>query len=136
MFWNTFEMKTTKPYYELYLKCDILVFADVFEKIRNSSLKNYELCPSHYLRAPGLSWDAMLSMTNVELELISDGDMYLFFEKGMRGGLSDIFKRYSKANIRYLKSYNPKQKSKHIIYLGRNNFYSYEMSKFFPSKWV
>ena len=75
-----------KDYHDLYLKCDVLLLADEFEKFRNNSLKNYELCPSHYLRAPGLSWDAILNMTKVELELISHPDMYIFFEKGTAGG--------------------------------------------------
>ena len=60
--WNKFEMKTMKDYHNLYLKCDVLLLVDVFEKFRNNSLTNYRLCPSHYLSAPGLSWDAMLKM--------------------------------------------------------------------------
>ena len=85
--------------------------------------------PTLYLSAPALCWDAMLNMTKVELELISDLDMYIFFEKGMRGGVSYISNRYSKANNKYLKSYDPKQESKHIIYLDANNLYGYTMSK-------
>ena len=72
----------------------------------------------------------MLNMTKVELELIPDPDMYIFFEKGTRGGVSYISNRYSKANNKYLKSYDPKQESKHIIYLDANNLYGYAMSKF------
>ena len=68
--WNNSEMKTMKEYLDLYLKCDILLLADVFEKCRNHSLRNYELCPSHYLRTPAFSWDTMLNMTKVELEHI------------------------------------------------------------------
>ena len=96
--WNIFEMKTMKYYHNLYLKFDVLLLADVPEKFRNNILKNHGLCSSHYLSAPGLIWDAMLNMTKVELELIPDADMYLFFEKGMRGGVSCICKTYSKAN--------------------------------------
>ena len=59
-----------KRYYNFYLKCDDLLLAYVFEKFRNSSLKNLGLCPSHFLIAPDLSWDAMLIITKVELELI------------------------------------------------------------------
>ena len=77
-----------KDYHDLHLKCDVLLLADVFEKFRNNSLKNYGLCPSHYLSA--LSWDAMLDMTKIKFELISDLDMYIFFEKGMRGGVSKV----------------------------------------------
>ena len=64
-----------KDYHDLYLKCDVLLLADVFEKIRNNSLKNYGLYPSHYLSAPALSWDGILNMKRVELELILDLDM-------------------------------------------------------------
>ena len=112
-----------KDYHDLHLKCDVLLLADVFEKFRNNSLKNYGLCPSHYLSA--LSWDAMLDMTKIKFELISDPDMYIFFEKDMRGGVSYIYNRYIKANNKYLKSYDAKQESKHIMYLDANNLYSY-----------
>ena len=89
--------------------------------------------------APALSWDAMLYMTKVELELIPDSDMYLFFEKGTRGGVSYVSNKYSKASNKFLKSYDPKQKSKHIMYLDVNNLYGYAMSKFLPTsgfKWI
>ena len=85
------------------------------------------------MSAPVLSWDAMLNMTKVKLELILDSDMYIFFEKGMRGGVSYISNRYSKANNKYLKSYDPKQESKHIIYFDANNLYGYAMPKFLPT---
>ena len=84
-------------------------------------LKNYGLCPSHYLSAPGLSWYAMPKMKKIELELIRDPDMNIFFEKGTRGGISYISNRYSKTNNKNLKSYDLKQESKHITYLDANN---------------
>ena len=131
-------MKTMKDYYVSYLKCDFLLLADIFEKFRNS-LKNYGLCPNHHLNAPALNWDAMLNMTKIKLELISNPEMYIFFEKGMRGGVSYISNRYSKANNKYLKSYDAKQESKHIIYLDANNLYGHEISKFLLTsgfKWI
>ena len=73
--WDKSEMKTMKDYHNLYLKCNVLLLADVLEKFRNSSLENYRLCPCHYLSAPALRWDAMLNMIKVELELISNADM-------------------------------------------------------------
>ena len=120
-----------RDYHDLYLKCDVLLLADLFEKFRNKSLKNYGLCPIHYLSAPALSWNVMLNMTKVEIELISDADMHLFFEKSMIGGVSYIFIRYGKANNKYLKSYDPQQESKRIIYLDANNIYGCTMSKLF-----
>ena len=99
----------------LVLEGNFLLLADVFEKYRNSSLKNHGLCPSYYLSAPGLSWDAMLKMTEIELELFPGPDTYIFFKKGTRGVISYISNRCCKANNKYLKSYDPKQKAKHII---------------------
>ena len=110
-----------KDFHDLYLKCDVLLLANVFEKVRNNSLKNYGLCPSHYLSTAPLSWDAMLNITKVELKLISDPDMYIFIKKGTRGTFSYISNRYSKANNKYLKSHDSKQESKHIIYSDTNN---------------
>ena len=82
-----------KEYHEMFLKCDALLLVDVSETFKNSCLKSYELCLSHYLNAAALSWDAILNMTKAELELIADADMYLFFEKSMRGGVYYIFKK-------------------------------------------
>ena len=130
--WNTLQMKMMKDYHYLYLKCDVLLLAVFKKKNRNNSLKNYGLCQNHYLSAPGLSWDAMLNMTKVELELIPDPDIYLFFEEGMRGGVSYIHKGYSTANNKSLKSYDP-NKNQNITYLGANNLYGYKMSKFHPT---
>ena len=137
--WDKLKMKMMQRHYDFYLKCNVLLLADVLEKIRNNSLKNYGLCPSHYLSASALSGDAMLNMKTLELELISDAEMYLFFEKGMRGRVSYISKRFNQANNKYLKSHDTKQESKHIIYLNANNFYGYGMPKFLPtieSKWI
>ena len=72
---------------------DILLSADVFEKIISASLKYYNLDPCHYFSAPGLSWDAMLKMSKAKLEKIIDPDKYIIIEKGMRGGISYINKR-------------------------------------------
>ena len=112
----------------------------MLEKFRNNSWRYYGLFPSHYLSAPALSWDAMLNMTKVEFELISDPDMYIFFEKDTRGGLSYISSnRYSKPSNKYFKSYDSKQESKHIISSDANNLYGYAMSKFLSTsgfKWI
>ena len=124
-------MKTMKDYYDLYLKCDVLFLADMVEKFRNNSLKNYGLCRSH--------WDAILKMTKIELEFIPDPDVYIFIKKGTRGGVSYISNRYSKANNKNLKSYDPKQESKHIIYLDANNLYGNTMFKYLLGsgfKWI
>ena len=90
------------------------MLADVFEKFRNSSLQIYGLCSSHYWSAPGLSWNVIVKMTKVELELITDPDKFIFSEKGARGKIYYISNRYSKANNRYLKSVESKQKPKYV----------------------
>ena len=79
------------------------------------------------MSVPGLNLDAILKMTKIKLELIRDPDMYIVFEKSIRDGISYISNRCSKANNKYLKSCEPKQESKHIIYLNTNNLYGYAM---------
>ena len=108
-FWNAFKMNTMGDYHNLYLKTDVLLLADVFEKFINTYLDCCGLDPCHYFSSPGLSWDAMLKMTGIELELISGIDMQLFIGKGMRGGVSYIAKRHSKANNKYMKCYEYKE---------------------------
>ena len=103
-------------YHDLYLKWYVLLLADVFEEFRNNSLKNYGLCPSHFLSVPFLIWDIMFNITKVELEVSLDVYLYLFFEKGMRNRVS----YFSQTGNKYLKSYDLKQESKHIIYLDAN----------------
>ena len=98
-----------KYYHELYLKCDILLLANVFEKYRKNISKNYGLHPNHYLSEPGLSWDAVLKMTKIELKLIPDPDMYIFFQKGTRGGIYYDSNRHCIDNNKYLKSYDVEQ---------------------------
>ena len=91
--WKNIEIEAMKDNHDLYLKCDVLLLADVFEKFSNNSFKNYGLRPLHYLSVPGLSWDAILRMRKIELEVIPDPDMYIFFEKGTRDGTSYIYNR-------------------------------------------
>ena len=130
---------TFRDFHNHYLKKDVLLLADVFEKFISTSLKNYNLDPCHYFSAPGLSWDAMLKMTKVKLEKISDADIHLFIEKGMRGGISYINKRYSKANNENCPNYDKEKLLKYINYLHMNNLYEYAMSQYLPYggfKWV
>ena len=85
-------MKNMCDYHDYYLKKDVLLSADVFEKFIDACLKLYGLDPSHCFSSPGLSWDAMLTMTGVKLEKISDTGKYLFIEKALNGGISYIAK--------------------------------------------
>ena len=102
-------MKNMGNYHDHYLKKDVLLLVDVFEKFIDTWLKFCGLDPCHYFSSPGLSWKAMLEMAGVKLKKISDIDMHLFIEKGLRGGISYIAKRYAKANNKYMNDYNPKK---------------------------
>ena len=155
--WNTMEKKTLGCYYNTYLKTDISLLADVFETFRNTCLKNYELDPAHFYTAPGLAWQALLKTAaeycehekkrkdcelcpdEFRLELLTDIDMLLMVEKGIRGGITQAVKRYAKANNKYMKDlYNPDEKSMYLQYLDANNLYGWAMVQNLPThrfKW-
>ena len=114
------------------LKRGVLLLADVFEKFIYTCLKFYGLDPCHYFSSPGLSWDAMLKMTGVKLEKISDIYKYLFIEKELKGGISYIAKWYVKANNKYINDYDSKKPLKFIIYLDMKNLYGWGLSEYLP----
>ena len=131
--WKTFNMKTMREYHDLYLLSDALFLMDVFENFRDTCMKNYGLDPAHYYTLPGFAWDAALKYTKVKLELLTDNNMLLMFEKGVRGGVSQISKRFAKANNPYLEEYDPNQPTIYITYQDANNLYGGGMSEPLPT---
>ena len=128
--------------HDIYLATDVLLLADAFETFRNTCLKNYKLDPAHFYTAPGLAWQALLKTAaeycehekrrkdcelcpdEFRLELLTDIDMLLMFEKGIRGGISQAFKRYVRANNKYIKDLNnPNEKSMYLQYLDAYNLH-------------
>ena len=118
--WSTFNCKTIRDYHDLYLKSDVLLLADVFENFRATT-------------SPGLAWDACLKETGQELQLLHDYDMLMMFERGIRGGITHISKRYAEANNKYMVNYDPSKPSTYIQYLDANNLYGWAMSQPLPT---
>ena len=118
--WKVLRIKNLGEYHDLYLKTDILLLCDMFEKFIKTCLEYYCLDPSHYFSSPGLSWDAMLKMTGIELEKINDINVHSFIKKGMRGGISYISKRCSKND------------NNTIMYWDANNLYGWAMIQPLP----
>ena len=131
--WEKFGINNLGEYHDLYLKTDVLLLADVFEEFRNICLENYNLDPAWYYTSPGLSWDALLKHSKVNLELLTDPDMLLMFEKGIRGGISMISNRHGRANNKFMKEqFDSSRPSKFVTYLDANNLYGWAMMKPLP----
>ena len=111
-----------KDYHDLYNLSEVLLLTDIFENFRNICTNHCGFDPACYCKAPGLAWDAALKVTKVQLELLSDPDMLLMIESGMRGGISEISHRYAKANNEYMATeFDPVEESKFTSYLDANN---------------
>ena len=126
---KVFKLENLGDYHDLYVQSDTLLFADVFNNFRNMCIKEYELDPAHFLSLPRLAWKACLKKTNIELELLTDYEMLLMVEEGIKGGICHSIHRYAKANNKYMKNYNINEESSYIQYLDANNFYGWAMSK-------
>ena len=115
--WETFNIKTLGEYQDLYCTTDVLLLADIFENFRDLSIKDYGLDPAHYFTLPGYAWDCMLKLTKVKLDLLTDYDMHMMIESGIRGGISMIAHRYAKANNKYLPDYDEAKENSYITHL-------------------
>ena len=137
--WDVFEINNLGEYDDLYVQSDTLLLADIYENFRNVFLEKYKLDRTYFVSAPGLAWQACLKKTGLKLELITDYDMILRIEKGIRGGICQATHRYAKANNKYMKNYDKNNESSYIEYLDANNLYGWAMSQKLPVhgfKWV
>ena len=129
---NNLSHENLGDYHDLYVQSDTLLLADVFENFRNMCIKVYELDPAYFLSAPGLAWQPCLKKTKVELELITDPDMLLMVEKGIRGGIYHGILRYTKANNKYMKDYNEDEEESFLQYNDANYLYGFPVSELLP----
>ena len=127
-------MPNLGEYHDLYLKTDVLLLADVIENFRQVLIENYHLDPAWFLTAPSFFWAAMLKMTGVELQLISEEnmEMFRFFERQIRGGVSTVFHRFSQANNKFQEDFDSTKPSKVIVYLDANSLYPTAMMQPLP----
>ena len=136
--WKGFGMKNVRKYRDLYLKTDVILISNIFEAFRSACLKHYNLDLAHFDMSPGLAWQACLKKTGIELELLTDPDMLLMFERGLRGGITQAVHRYAEANIKYMRD-NPKEDSSYLQYLDASSLYGWAMIQKLPTggfNWV
>ena len=138
--WQEFRIHNLGEYHDLYLHTDIILLANVFEAFRDTYLEHYSLDPAHFYTSPGLAWKACLKCTGIRLELLTDPDMLLMFEHGIRGGVTQAVHRYAVANDKYMNDkFDPKSESSYLQYLDANNLYGWAMSQLLPTgrfRWV
>ena len=131
--YNVLDCNNFGDYHDAYLKIDVFVLADVFEKFRDVCMKVYQLDPAHFYSAPNLSWDAMLITTKVKIELLDDIDKLLFCEKAIRGSLNGVGSlRYFKANNKYLKNFNDDETTVFGAFFDVTSLYAGIMMKSLP----
>ena len=136
---NTFKISKLGKDHNLYVSSDTALLSDVFENFRDKCLAIGKLDPVYYLSAPAFSWHSGLKMTGQTLELLTDKNMLLLFEKGIRGGICNAICKYAKANKKYMKNYDSSKKSTYLMYVDANNLYGYAMCNKLPTgnfKWV
>ena len=130
--WEKFGIKNLGEYHDLYVETDVLLLADVFENFRTLCITDDKLDPAHYYTLPNYSWDAMLKKTEVRLELLTDYDMHIMIESGLRGGVAMISNRHAVANNPYIQKYDKEKEHSYISYVDSNNLYGLSMAQALP----
>ena len=126
-------MKNLGEFHDLYVQCDTSLLVDVFEKFRDMCIELCGLDPTYFVSAPGLAWQACLKNTGVKLELLTDPDMLLMVENGIKGEKCDAIHRYAKATNKYMKNYNKNIEPSYLSYLDANNLYGWPMCEKRPA---
>ena len=138
--WKEFGIRDLGDYHDLYLRTDVVLLANVFEAFRDTCLRHYTLDPAHFYTSSGLAWHTCLKRTGIKLELLTNPDMLLMFEWGIRGGITQAVHKYSLANNGYMGDrFNPNEDTTYLQYLDGNNLYGWAMSQPLPTggfKWV
>ncbi|XP_065180179.1 uncharacterized protein LOC135810614 [Sycon ciliatum] len=131
--WNRFDCVTLRDYHDLYLKTDVYLLADVFENFRTTAIATYSLDPANYYTLPGFAWSALLKVSDVSLDLLSDVTMHTFIEHGIRGGISMSVQRYAEANNDLIPDgYDPSKPMTYLQYVDANNLYGWAMQQPLP----
>ena len=129
---DAFNITNLSDYHDLYVSLDVALLADVFENFRDTTINIDKLDPAYYLSPPALSWHSCMKKTGVKLELITDENMLLLFEKGIRGGTCNVIHKYARANNKYMKKYDITKESIFLAYLDVSNLYGWAMSEKLP----
>ena len=122
-----FERKNLRKYHDLYVQSNTILLADVFENLRNMSLKVYKLNRAKFLSAPGLAWQVALKKTIVKLDILTDINMLLMLEKSIGGRIFHPIYRYAEANNKYMVDYDKNKESSYLQHWNVNNLYGYAM---------
>lgn len=137
--WSSFNIRNLGEYSDLYLLTDVMLLADVFENLRDMCLREYSLFPAYYITLPSFTRDVMLKITGMVLDTIQECNMFLFFENGIRGGITQCCHRHAQANNKHCEGYDSTKPSQYISYLDANNLYGWSMSLYLSSggfKWL
>ena len=138
--WEEFGIRNLGDYHDLYVRTDVAPLANMYEAFRETCLEHYKLDPAHFYTSPGLAWKACLKRTRIRLKLLTDPNMLLMFERGIRGGITQAVRKYAAANNPYMgDKFDPNEDTTYLQYLEANNLYGWAMSQPLPTggfRWV